>query len=116
MASTKTQHKCKLKYHPYSYFSREQPRRVTGTVHNDAGKPVQAVQGTWDESISLYDITKYKDPSNMETTNERLLWEKVECPTILYRNMSERNWPVIFVWQYYMQLLTQLLLYITDEQ
>ena len=84
VASTKTQHKCKLKYHPYSYFSREQPRRVTGTVHNDAGKPVQAVQGTWDESISLYDITKYKDPSNMETTNERLLWEKVECPTLLY--------------------------------
>jgi hypothetical protein len=80
VASTKTQHKCKLKYHPYSYFSREQPRRVTGTVHNDAGKPVQAVQGTWDESISLYDITKYKDPSNMETTNERLLWEKNPLP------------------------------------
>jgi len=88
VASTKTQHKCKLKYHPYSYFSREQPRRVTGTVHNDAGKPVQAVQGTWDESISLYDITKYKDPSNMETTNERLLWEKVECHTLVYRSIQ----------------------------
>ena len=77
MASTTSAHKCKLKYHPYSYFSREAPRRVTGTVNNENGKPVKSVQGTWDESISLYDITKYKDANNMETANERLLWKKV---------------------------------------
>ena len=77
MASTKSPHKCKLKYHPYSYFSREAPRRVTGTINDENGKPVRAVQGTWDESISLYDIVKYKDQNNIETNNERLLWKKV---------------------------------------
>jgi len=80
VASTTSAHKCKLKYHPYSYFSREAPRRVTGLVNNGNGKPVKAVQGTWDESISLYDISKYKDANNMDTTNERLLWKKNPLP------------------------------------
>merc|ERR1712131_264921 len=86
VASTKTQHKCKLKYHPYSYFSREQPRRVTGTVHNDAGKPVQAVQGTWDESISLSDftITLNEEEPNTAPTDSRLRKDQ--------RLMEETKW------------------------
>ena len=51
---------------------------MTGTINDSNGKPVQALQGTWDESISLYDITKYKDANNMETANEKLLWKKVK--------------------------------------
>ena len=50
---------------------------MTGTINDENGKPVRAVQGTWDESISLYDIVKYKDQNNIETNNERLLWKKV---------------------------------------
>lgn len=78
--STKTEHKCKLKYHPYSYFSREQPRKVTGVISDDNGMVTMAVKGTWDESISACDVTKYKDSNNMETTNDRILWEKNALP------------------------------------
>ena len=94
VASTTSAHKCKLKYHPYSYFSREAPRRVTGLVNNGNGKPVKAVQGTWDESISLYDISKYKDANNMDTTNERLLWKKVLKRKRAIDKQSNRNWRI----------------------
>uniref|UniRef100_A0A5K3F8Q3 Oxysterol-binding protein n=1 Tax=Mesocestoides corti TaxID=53468 RepID=A0A5K3F8Q3_MESCO len=47
----KTGDKCHLTFKPYSYFSSDIPRRVTGAVSDKAGKVHGIVNGTWDEFI-----------------------------------------------------------------
>ena len=79
MASSITPHKCTLKYHPYSYFSREPARKVTGTVFDASGKAKKVITGTWDDHLDIADVTKIKDAKkeDYETTPSRKLWKKV---------------------------------------
>uniref|UniRef100_A0A0M3K554 Oxysterol-binding protein n=1 Tax=Anisakis simplex TaxID=6269 RepID=A0A0M3K554_ANISI len=53
--------KCFLKFHPYSYFSREIPRKVTGLVKNSKGKVEWIIQGTWDKSLDMLRVIKDND-------------------------------------------------------
>ena len=56
-----------------------------GNTFNVKSTKQNRIKGTWDESISACDVTKYKDSNNMETVNDRLLWEKVRTYTpIIY--------------------------------
>lgn len=86
VASTVTSHKCNLKYHAYSYFSRDPARRVTGTITDGNGKPKLHIVGTWDEQLELSDITnaaKHElgtDPVKFDLANSRLLWKKNPLP------------------------------------
>jgi hypothetical protein len=48
-----TKELCRLKYHAYSYFSREEPRRVTGIVYNSREQPKIQLTGTWDKRIEF---------------------------------------------------------------
>ncbi|KAM7540389.1 hypothetical protein Aperf_G00000035971 [Anoplocephala perfoliata] len=43
--------KCHLTFKPYSYFSSDVPRRVTGAVTDKSGKVHGIISGTWDEFI-----------------------------------------------------------------
>ncbi|KAF1762022.1 hypothetical protein GCK72_010283 [Caenorhabditis remanei] len=54
-----TNEKCVLKFVPYSYFSREQPRKVYGIVRNSEGIPKYVVQGTWDKSIDMLKVSSW---------------------------------------------------------
>ncbi|XP_054419700.1 oxysterol-binding protein 1 [Pteronotus mesoamericanus] len=47
----KTGDKCNLKFFPYSYFSRDVPRKVTGEVKDRSGKVHFVLRGTWDEKM-----------------------------------------------------------------
>ncbi|VDK39067.1 unnamed protein product [Taenia asiatica] len=47
----KTGDKCHLTFKPYSYFSSDIPRRVTGAVSDKLGKVHGIINGTWDEFI-----------------------------------------------------------------
>uniref|UniRef100_A0A0M3IM38 Oxysterol-binding protein n=1 Tax=Ascaris lumbricoides TaxID=6252 RepID=A0A0M3IM38_ASCLU len=53
--------KCFLKFHPYSYFSREIPRKVTGLVKDSKGKVQWIIQGTWDRSLDMLKVIKDSD-------------------------------------------------------
>nr|XP_050848076.1 oxysterol-binding protein 1 isoform X1 [Vespula vulgaris]XP_050848077.1 oxysterol-binding protein 1 isoform X1 [Vespula vulgaris] len=45
--------KCHLKYIPYSYFSRDNQRKVKGVVMNSNKEVKWVVQGTWDSKIEI---------------------------------------------------------------
>lgn len=50
--------KCVVKFFPYSYFSREQPRRIYGVVKDASGEPRLVVQGTWDQAVDMVKVTR----------------------------------------------------------
>ena len=77
MASAVTPHKCHLKYHAYSYFSRDPARRVTGMVQDESGIPKLHIVGTWDEQLEVANVVNYQDASKFDTANTKLLWKKV---------------------------------------
>ena len=82
VASSITPHKCSLKYHPYSYFSREPARKVTGTIFDASGKAKKVITGTWDNHLDISDVTKIKDAKKEDyvTTSATRLWKKVNLP------------------------------------
>ena len=45
--------KCHLKYIPYSYFARDNQRKVKGVVMNTAKQVTWVVQGNWDNKIDI---------------------------------------------------------------
>ncbi|XP_061335276.1 oxysterol-binding protein 1 [Pezoporus flaviventris] len=53
----KTGDKCNLKFVPYSYFSRDVARKVTGEVTDPAGKVHFVLLGTWDEKMDCYRVS-----------------------------------------------------------
>uniref|UniRef100_A0A7E4ZZZ4 Oxysterol-binding protein n=1 Tax=Panagrellus redivivus TaxID=6233 RepID=A0A7E4ZZZ4_PANRE len=75
----KTGDKCTLKFHAYSYFSSEKPRKVTGVVKDANGVARYCIQGYWDKSIDVMEVTKYEQhdkqsKSVIETNSPRRLW------------------------------------------
>merc|ERR1712227_271648 len=82
VASSVTPHKCHLKYHPYSYFSRDPARRVTGVVQDESGHPKMQIVGTWDEKLDCSNISKVIDANahKFEVKNTRSLWKKNPLP------------------------------------
>ncbi|XP_064201055.1 oxysterol-binding protein 1-like isoform X2 [Anguilla rostrata] len=47
----KTGDRCQLKFAPYSYFSRDVARKVTGVVMDKGGTAHYVLSGTWDEKM-----------------------------------------------------------------
>lgn len=79
----KTGDNCHLKYYPYSYFSREKPRKVTGVVtdQNEAAKWV--ITGTWDTQMEVAQVLQVDESSKrpvFATGPKRLLWKRVLPP------------------------------------
>ncbi|CEF65395.1 Oxysterol-binding protein 2 [Strongyloides ratti] len=58
---------CILKFHTYSYFSREPPRKVTGFVKDKNGFVHWYISGYWDKYIDIAKVTK--QPKNKDTSN-----------------------------------------------
>ncbi|XP_059910772.1 oxysterol-binding protein 2-like isoform X1 [Gadus macrocephalus] len=85
----KTKEVCQLKFSPYSYFSRDVPRKVTGVVAQGDGQAHYILSGTWDEKIESAKIvqssrrgssTEGKQKTVYQTLSPKLLWKKYPLP------------------------------------
>ncbi|ULU00260.1 hypothetical protein L3Y34_001045 [Caenorhabditis briggsae] len=80
-----TNEKCVLKFIPYSYFSREQPRKVYGIVRDSEGIPKYVVQGTWDKSIDMLKVSSWngnheKPKVEVDETSLKRIWTAHPLP------------------------------------
>ncbi|KAI4874231.1 hypothetical protein NFI96_031969, partial [Prochilodus magdalenae] len=85
----RTKETCQLKFSPYSYFSREVPRKVTGVVTDSEGQAHYILSGTWDERMESAKIVQSsrgssgaegKQKTVYQTLAPRLLWKKYPLP------------------------------------
>ncbi|NWU73323.1 OSBP1 protein, partial [Pterocles burchelli] len=84
----KTGDKCVLKFVPYSYFSRDVARKVTGEVTDPTGKLHFALLGTWDEKMDCYKVTMGAGDNGTEgrqrpheaEDSRMLLWKRNPLP------------------------------------
>ncbi|XP_075424150.1 oxysterol-binding protein 2 isoform X3 [Ascaphus truei] len=85
----KTKDKCQIKFTPYSYFSRDIARKVTGVVTDANGKGHYVLSGTWDEKMECEKIvqsshgnssTEGKHKTVYQTLPSKLLWKKYPLP------------------------------------
>jgi hypothetical protein len=78
---------CKLKYFPYSYFSKDVPRKVTGVVTDVNGQARWVLTGTWTEKIEGGPVEstsgRHAQSHHMETRNMKLLWQRKMPPAYL---------------------------------
>jgi len=64
-----------VKFHPYSYFSRDVPRRITGGTFTPSGEVKFALKGTWDQSME-YSKVLAVDGDTWDTGPPRTVWVK----------------------------------------
>ncbi|TTR84632.1 Oxysterol-binding protein 1 [Bagarius yarrelli] len=82
----RTGDRCHLKFAPYSYFSRDVARKVTGVVTDKDGKAHYVLSGTWDEKMECSRVmqssrggengTEGRQKTVYQTLKARELWKK----------------------------------------
>nr|XP_021508238.1 oxysterol-binding protein 2 [Meriones unguiculatus] len=89
----KTKDRCQLKFVPYSYFSKEAARKVTGVVSDSQGKAHYVLSGSWDEQMECSKIV-HSSPSSdgkqktvYQTLPAKLLWRKYPLPGFMAPGM-----------------------------
>ncbi|KAM4827454.1 oxysterol-binding protein 2 isoform 1-T1 [Thomomys bottae] len=85
----KTKDRCQLKFVPYSYFSKEAARKVTGVVSDSQDRAHYVLSGSWDEQMECSKIV-HSSPSSpssdgkqktvYQTLPAKLLWKKYPLP------------------------------------
>ncbi|XP_032075178.1 oxysterol-binding protein 1 [Thamnophis elegans] len=85
----KTNERCILKFVPYSYFSRDVARKVTGEVLDPSGKVHFMLLGTWDEKIDCFKV----NPSLENGGDSRLRTHETEDSRVVLwkRNPLPKN-------------------------
>ncbi|XP_067861701.1 oxysterol-binding protein 2-like isoform X4 [Heptranchias perlo] len=87
--NSKTKDKCQLKFSPYSYFSRDCARKVTGVVTDPEGTANYILSGTWDEKMEFAKVvhssqggisSEGKQKTVYQTLPPKVLWRKYELP------------------------------------
>ncbi|VVC28920.1 Oxysterol-binding protein,Oxysterol-binding protein, conserved site,Pleckstrin homology domain,PH [Cinara cedri] len=76
--------KCRLSYIPYSYFTRDQQRKVKGYVFDKDNEIKWVVNGTWDNKIEIAPVTKFEGPiesPTCQTGNYILAWHRQIPPS-----------------------------------
>ncbi|XP_030625250.1 oxysterol-binding protein 2 isoform X2 [Chanos chanos] len=85
----RTKDTCHLKFSPYSYFSRDVPRKVTGVVTDSDGTAHYILSGTWDDKMESAKIVESsrgcggsegKQKTVYQTLPPKLLWKKYPLP------------------------------------
>uniref|UniRef100_A0ABM5F2Q3 Oxysterol-binding protein n=1 Tax=Pogona vitticeps TaxID=103695 RepID=A0ABM5F2Q3_9SAUR len=87
----KSKDKCQLKFTPYSYFSRDIPRKVSGVVTDTNGKAHYVMSGTWDEKMECAKIVNSSHGSTSssegklsktvyQTLSPKVLWKRYPLP------------------------------------
>ncbi|XP_015254555.1 PREDICTED: oxysterol-binding protein 1-like isoform X2 [Cyprinodon variegatus] len=82
--------RCHLKFAPYSYFSRDVARKVTGVVMDKDGKAHYVLSGTWDEKMEFSRVMQSsrggengaegKQKTVYQTLKARELWKRHPLP------------------------------------
>ncbi|KAJ3585207.1 hypothetical protein NHX12_013928 [Muraenolepis orangiensis] len=73
--------RCHLKFAPYSYFSRDVARKVTGVVTDKDGKAHYVLSGTWDEKMEFSrNGAEGKQKTVYQTLKARVVWHKNPLP------------------------------------
>uniref|UniRef100_A0A6Q2YJ64 Oxysterol-binding protein n=1 Tax=Esox lucius TaxID=8010 RepID=A0A6Q2YJ64_ESOLU len=81
--------RCHLKFAPYSYFSRDVARKVTGVVMDKDGKAHYILSGTWDEKMEFSRVmqstmgengTEGRQKTVYQTLKAKELWRKNPLP------------------------------------
>ncbi|KAJ8007978.1 hypothetical protein DPEC_G00099960 [Dallia pectoralis] len=81
--------RCHLKFAPYSYFSRDVARKVTGVVTDKSGKAHYILSGTWDEKLEFSRVmqstrgengTEGRQKTVYQTLKAKELWRKNPLP------------------------------------
>uniref|UniRef100_A0A8C2CPT0 Oxysterol-binding protein n=1 Tax=Cyprinus carpio TaxID=7962 RepID=A0A8C2CPT0_CYPCA len=81
--------KCHLKFSPYSYFSRDVPRKVTGVVMDGEACTHYILSGTWDDKMESAKIiesshgcggSEGKQKTVYQTLPPKLMWKKYPLP------------------------------------
>ena len=80
----KTGDYCKHKYFPYSYFSRETPRKVSGIIMDKNNKAYYVVSGRWDSHMDCAKIDSVNNANKSKplykTHQAKRLWQKNSLP------------------------------------
>ncbi|XP_010875809.2 oxysterol-binding protein 2 [Esox lucius] len=85
----RTKDTCHLKFVPYSYFSRDLPRKVTGVVADSEGTAHYILSGTWDDKMESSKIVESsrgcggsegKQKTVYQTLQPKVLWKKYPLP------------------------------------
>ncbi|KAM3963898.1 LOW QUALITY PROTEIN: oxysterol binding protein [Aphomia sociella] len=70
-----------LKYQPYSYFSKDTQRKVTGVIKDPQGVPRYVLQGHWDDRVEVAPVSSASpDNTVCKTGKFTLAWERVPAP------------------------------------
>lgn len=73
-------HACHVKFVPYSYFSREPPRKVTGVVTGPDGSPLCVIQGAWDTQLEYARVLgtrgSLRGKALLESDTPKLVWKR----------------------------------------
>ncbi|XP_010016976.1 PREDICTED: LOW QUALITY PROTEIN: oxysterol-binding protein 2, partial [Nestor notabilis] len=81
----KSKDKCQLKFTPYSYFSRDVPRKVTGVVSDSDGKAHYVMSGTWDEKMECSKIVQSSHGSTSTEGKQKNVYQKTLTPKVLWK-------------------------------
>ncbi|XP_077102129.1 oxysterol-binding protein 1 isoform X4 [Siphateles boraxobius] len=86
----RTGDRCHLKFAPYSYFSRDVARKVTGVVTDKDGKAHFVLSGTWDEKMEYSRVMQSsrggengaegRQKTVYQTLKAKELWKKTPLP------------------------------------
>nr|XP_019958697.1 PREDICTED: oxysterol-binding protein 1-like isoform X2 [Paralichthys olivaceus] len=82
----KTGDRCHLKFAPYSYFSRDVPRKVTGVVTDKDGKAHYVLSGTWDEKMELSRVMQSSKGENGTEGKQRTVYQTLKAKEIWRKN------------------------------
>ncbi|XP_032420112.1 oxysterol-binding protein 1-like isoform X2 [Xiphophorus hellerii] len=82
----KTGDRCHLKFAPYSYFSRDVPRKVTGVVMDKDGKAHYVLSGTWDEKMEFSRIMQSSKGENGTEGKQRTVYQTLKPKEIWRKN------------------------------
>lgn len=73
-------HACHLKFLPYSYFSREPPRKVTGVVTDPEGTALCVLQGSWDSQLEYARVVasrgSVRGKALLESATPKVVWRR----------------------------------------
>ncbi|XP_025407950.1 oxysterol-binding protein 1 isoform X2 [Sipha flava] len=76
--------KCRLSYIPYSYFTRDQQRKVKGYVLDKDDEIKWVVNGTWDNKVEIAPVTKFEGPiesPTCQTGSYIMAWQRQAPPS-----------------------------------
>ncbi|XP_078147434.1 oxysterol-binding protein 1 isoform X2 [Centroberyx gerrardi] len=82
----RTGDRCHLKFAPYSYFSRDVARKVTGVVTDKDGKAHYVLSGTWDEKMEFSRIMQSSKGENGTEGKQRTVYQTLKAKEIWRKN------------------------------